>query len=60
MKKATRQHTKQHNRNLVLRTIFAHDSVSRAEIARVTHLTRTTVSEIVSACWKKAWWKKWE
>ncbi len=48
MKKATRQHTKQHNRNLVLRTIFAHDSVSRAEIARITHLTRTTVSEIVS------------
>ncbi|MGE5464032.1 MAG: ROK family transcriptional regulator [Syntrophothermus sp.] len=48
MKKATRQHTKQHNRNLVLRTIFAYDSVSRAEIARVTHLTRTTVSEIVS------------
>jgi N-acetylglucosamine repressor len=49
MKKATRQHTKQHNRNLVLRTIFAHDSVSRAEIARLTHLTRTTVSEIVSS-----------
>lgn len=48
MKKATRQHTKKHNRNLVLRTIFACDSVSRAEIARVTHLTRTTVSEIVS------------
>ena len=48
MKKATRQHTKKHNRNLVLRTIFACNSVSRAEIARVTHLTRTTVSEIVS------------
>ena len=48
MKKATRQHTKKHNRNLVLRTIFACDSVSRAEISRVTHLTRTTVSEIVS------------
>jgi predicted NBD/HSP70 family sugar kinase len=48
MEKATRQHTKQHNRNLVLQTIFAHDCVSRAEIARVTHLTRTTVSEIVS------------
>jgi N-acetylglucosamine repressor len=47
MKKATRQHTKQHNRNLVLQTIFAHASISRAEIARVTHLTRTTVSEIV-------------
>ena len=48
MKKATRQHTKKHNRNLVLRTIFACNSVSRAEMARVTHLTRTTVSEIVS------------
>lgn len=48
MKKATRQHTKQHNRNLVLQTIFAHDSISRAEVARLTHLTRTTVSEIVS------------
>ncbi|HET9915169.1 MAG TPA: ROK family transcriptional regulator [Anaerolineales bacterium] len=48
MEKATRQHTKQHNRNLVLQTIFAHESVSRAEVARVTNLTRTTVSEIVS------------
>lgn len=49
MQKATRQHTKQHNRNLVLQTIFARDCVSRAEVARVTHLTRTTVSEIVSS-----------
>jgi predicted NBD/HSP70 family sugar kinase len=48
MEKATRQHTKQHNRNLVLQTIFTHDCVSRAEVARVTNLTRTTVSEIVS------------
>jgi len=48
MKKATRQHTKLHNRDLVLRTIFAHDSISRADVARITHLTRTTVSEIVS------------
>ena len=48
MKKATRQHTKEHNRNLVLKTIFEHDSISRAEIARVTSLTRTTVSDIVA------------
>ena len=48
MKKATRQHTKEHNRNLVLKTIFDHDSISRAEIARITSLTRTTVSEIVA------------
>jgi N-acetylglucosamine repressor len=48
MQKATRQHTKEHNRNLVLKTIFEHDNISRAEIARVTSLTRTTVSDIVA------------
>jgi glucokinase-like ROK family protein len=48
MQKATRQQTKEHNRNLVLKTIFEHDSISRAEIARVTSLTRTTVSDIVA------------
>ena len=48
MKKATHQQTKQHNRDLVLRTIFANDSISRAEVARVTNLTRTTVSDVVS------------
>jgi N-acetylglucosamine repressor len=47
-KKATHQQTKQHNRDLVLRTIFAHDSISRAEVARVTRLTRTTVSDVVN------------
>lgn len=48
MKKATQQQTKEHNRTLVLSTIFDHDSISRAEIARITSLTRTTVSDIVS------------
>ncbi len=48
MKKATHQQTKQHNRDLALRTIFAHESISRAEVARVTNLTRTTVSEVVN------------
>ena len=48
MQKATRQHTKEHNRNLVLKTIFEHNSISRAEISRVTSLTRTTVSDIVA------------
>ena len=46
--KATRQQTKEHNRDLVLKTIFDHETISRAEIARLTHLTRTTVSNIVS------------
>ncbi len=48
MEKATRQHTKDHNRALVLSTIFANNQISRAEIARITKLTRTTVSSIVS------------
>jgi N-acetylglucosamine repressor len=48
MKKATHQQTKQHNRDLVLRTIFANESISRAELARVTNLTRTTVSDVVA------------
>lgn len=49
MKKATQKHTKEHNRFLVLKTFFDHETISRAEIARLTSLTRTTVSEIVSA-----------
>ena len=48
MKKATHQQTKQHNRDLVLHTIFANESISRAEVARVTNLTRTTVSDVVN------------
>src|SRR5688572_13569013 len=48
MQKATHQQTKQHNRDLVLRTIFSNDSISRAEVARVTNLTRTTVSDVVN------------
>jgi len=47
--KATHQKTKQHNRDLVLKTIFEHESVSRAEIARLTQLTRATVSDMVSS-----------
>lgn len=47
MEKATRQQTKEHNINLVLKTIYRLGEISRAEVARVTRLTRTTVSEIV-------------
>lgn len=48
-KKATRQDTKEHNRDLVLKAFFDHESISRAEIARITGLTRATVSSIVSS-----------
>jgi len=46
--KATHQQTKRHNRDLVLKTIFDTATISRAEIARTTRLTRTTVSEVVA------------
>ncbi len=48
--KATHQKTKQHNRDLVLKTIFNQQPISRAEIARVTKLTRVTVSDMVNIC----------
>jgi glucokinase-like ROK family protein len=47
MPKATRQQTKQHNSSLVLKTIYDQDGISRADIARTTRLTKTTVSNIV-------------
>jgi glucokinase-like ROK family protein len=48
MKKATQQQTKEHNRNLVLQMVFEHENISRAEISRLTSLTRTTVSDLVA------------
>lgn len=45
--KATHRHTKHHNTQLVLRTIYRNSPTSRARIARVTNLTRPTVSKIV-------------
>lgn len=47
MKKATRQQTRTHNSQLILKTIYDEGRVSRAEIARLTRLTRTTVSDVV-------------
>jgi glucokinase-like ROK family protein len=46
--KATRQHTREHNSQLVLRAIYDHEQISRAELARRTRLTRTTVSDVVA------------
>jgi len=48
LKKATRQHTRDHNTRLVLQTIYESGEISRADLARITHLTRTTVSEVVN------------
>jgi glucokinase-like ROK family protein len=48
MIKATRQHTKTLNSQLVLKLIYDRAKISRADIARETQLTRTTVSQVVS------------
>ena len=47
-RKATHQQTKLYNQQLVLKTIYDKDPISRAEVARLTKLTRVTVSEIVA------------
>ena len=46
--KATRQHIRSHNSQLLLQMIYDADEISRADLARLSHLTRTTVSEVVS------------
>lgn len=47
LRKATNQRTRRINEQLVLRTIYDRSPISRAEVARVTGLTRTTVSDVV-------------
>ena len=46
--KATHQQTRDYNQRLVLKTIFDRDGISRADVARLTGLTRTTVSQAVN------------
>lgn len=46
--KATHQQTRDYNERLILRTLYVHGPISRAEIARRTNLTRTTVSNVVA------------
>ena len=45
--KATHHETRAHNEQLVLGTIYTSGRISRAEVARRTGLTRTTVSDVV-------------
>lgn len=48
MQKATRQQLKEQNQDLVLKIFFESSPISRADIARKTGLTRTTVSDITA------------
>ena len=45
--KATPQVAREHNERLVVATVYVHGRISRADLARVTGLTRTTVSDVV-------------
>src|SRR5467141_3099534 len=45
--RSTHRQTRGHNQGLVLRTLYDRGPVSRAEVARLTGLTRTTVSQVV-------------
>lgn len=45
--KATHAQTRLHNERLVLRTVYDFGPISRAEVARSTGLTRTTVGDVV-------------
>jgi glucokinase-like ROK family protein len=47
LQKATHQQTRLINQQLVLRSLYDQSAVSRAEVARLTGLTRTTVSDVV-------------
>lgn len=42
------EHTRRHNRSLVLQMLYAEREISRADIARSTGLTRVTVSDLVA------------
>ena len=46
--RATHQQTRAFNQQLVLRTIYDQDRISRADVARLTGLTRTSVSHLVA------------
>jgi predicted NBD/HSP70 family sugar kinase len=47
LQKATNQLTRRTNERLVLRTIYERSPLSRADVSRLTGLTRTTVSGVV-------------
>jgi glucokinase-like ROK family protein len=47
MKKATREDSKTHNKTLIFNTLYHSHNASRADVSRITGLTRSTVSEIV-------------
>ena len=46
--KATHAQTRRHNNRLILKTVYDQGPLSRATMARNTHLTATTVSTVIA------------
>lgn len=46
--KALPRHAREHNRSLIVRTLYTEGSQSRADLARATGLAKVTVSDLVS------------
>ncbi|MEO8611172.1 MAG: ROK family transcriptional regulator [Chloroflexota bacterium] len=51
--KATTSQLKKHNESLILREIYAHDTISRVRLAQLTHLSRPSVTEITQGLLEK-------
>jgi predicted NBD/HSP70 family sugar kinase len=54
LEKATHRGTRRSNERLVLRTIYEQGPISRADVSRVTGLTRTTISDVVEGLMAEA------
>jgi len=52
-RKVTPTHLKQHNEALILREIYAHESISRVNLAKLTHLSRPSVTELTQGLIEK-------
>lgn len=46
--RALPRHTREHNRSLVVRVLYHHGPMSRAEIARTTGLAKVTISDLIA------------
>jgi N-acetylglucosamine repressor len=51
--KVTTTYLKKHNEALILRAIYAHESISRVNLAGLTHLSRPSVTELTQSLLKK-------
>jgi hypothetical protein len=51
--KVTTTYLKKHNEALILREIYGHESISRVNLAKLTHLSRPSVTELTQSLLRK-------